>query len=386
MVFLTSKAFLTLGLLLIVFASQAVWVTFSPVVTYVAEDLGVSVELVGFLAITYPIFFLLLTIPSGVLLDRNFRLWLTFGVVTTFFAAVGRILNATSFMWLLLCQLFGAIGQPFLLNAFVPFASRLYEERRALIVSVLSLFMYLGTIFALIAGLELYQYGGLLMLILPSAAIAAIGLVLVLSALSAIPRDAATSFKFGRFRDVARRRDLWLIGSILGLGVAAFDNLATWLQPALSSVGLEKVAGDVVAISIAVGLIGVMVLPDRIAKRNLRTLYLRTAIPILAVFFAILSVIVNEFLLYVFLSIGGFLMLPAYPIIMDWIGKYHEKEVHGSATGFVGLISRALSVALTLSAVYFIGSATTYFAFLTVLILVAFVFSLMLPGESSAEV
>ena len=141
----------------------------------------------------------------------------------------------------------------FFLNAFVPFASKLYEERQAIVVSVLSLSMYLGTIFTLVAGLELYTSGGILLLTLPAAAISILGLLLIIAGLPALP-EVKERRALGRLRDVAGRRDLWLVGAILGLGVAALDNLATWLQPALSSVGLENVAGDVVAVAIAFGL------------------------------------------------------------------------------------------------------------------------------------
>ena len=124
------KRLLTAGFILIVFASQAVWVTFSPVVTYAAKDLGVSVELIGLLAVTYPIFFLLLTIPSGLLLDRDFKKWFMFGSITTFFAAFGRLFSL-NYWWLVACQLSGALGQPFLLNAFVPYASQVYGENKS---------------------------------------------------------------------------------------------------------------------------------------------------------------------------------------------------------------------------------------------------------------
>jgi hypothetical protein len=52
------RALLTIGFILIVFASQAVWVTFSPVLTQASQEINVSVEMLGLLAITYPIFFL----------------------------------------------------------------------------------------------------------------------------------------------------------------------------------------------------------------------------------------------------------------------------------------------------------------------------------------
>ncbi len=376
------RAVLTLGFILIVFASQAVWVTFSPIVTYAAGDFGVSVELVGLLAVTYPVFFLALTIPSGLLLDRNFKRWFLFGSITTFFAAFGRLFSL-NYWWMVACQLSGALGQPFLLNAFVPYASQVYgENRRAVVISVLSLSMYLGTVFALASGVKLYDIGGIELVILPSAAVALAGILLVLVGIRGIEIEAGEGQKvLEMLRVVVKRRDLWIIGAILGFGVAAFDNLATWLQPALSSVGLEKIAGDAVALAIVMGLIGIVFIPDRIARRNARTLYLRTITPVMMVFFAILAVAVNKILLLGFMAISGLLMLPAYAVIMDWIGKYCEKDVHGSATGFVGLTSRAISVALTLGAMYFIGSATVYFTYLTVPILVAFLLTLMLPKD-----
>ncbi|WP_230972447.1 MFS transporter [Archaeoglobus neptunius] len=374
------RGLLTLGFIFIVFASQAVWVTFSPVLTLASQDLNVSVELLGLLAVTYPVFFLILTIPSGLLLDRDFKKWFLFGSLMTFFAASGRLLSF-NYWWLLVCQLSGALGQPFLLNAFVPYSSQLYGERRAAVISALSLSMYLGTVFALATGLKLYTLGGLDMLILPAAAMSILGILLVLISIRGVEFRRAEEFEFRQFGSVLKRKDLWILGAILGFGVATFDNLATWLQPALRSVGLERVAGDAVAIAIVMGLLGVAMIPQRIAKRNLRTIYMRAITPLIALFFVILIFAINDIVLFAFLGISGFLMLPAYAIIMDWIGKFCKGEVHGSATGFVGLTSRAISVALTLGAMYFIGSAELYFSYLTVPITIAFILTLLLPND-----
>jgi major facilitator 4 family protein len=371
---------LMLGLALAVFANQNIWVTFSPVVTNASSILGVSVTLVGFLAITYPIFFLLLTVPSGILLDKNFKLWLGLGAALTFVGGVGRLANTSSYTWLLVCQLFGALAQPFLLNGFVPFATRVYEARRAFVISMLSLSMYLGTIFALASGVALYNAGGVLYMAIPPAAISGVGLLLFVGGIQAVEAKPV-EVKMLNLRSVVRRRDLWIIGVILGLGVAAFDNLSTWLEPALQPVGLESVAGDAVAVAIIVGLVGVVLIPSRISARNLRTRYLRLVIPIVTILFALLAFVATRITLFVFLGIGGFIMLPAYPIIMDWIGKFHEKDVQGSATGLVGLVSRVISVSLTLAAAWFIFSTTVYFAFLTVALFMAFVFSMVLPKD-----
>ena len=368
------------GFVLITFASQAIWVTFSPAVTMVAREIGVSAKLIGYLAVTYPLFFLILTIPSGMLLDRNFRFWLFFGALMTFAGGAGRIAAYTSYTWLLACQLLSAIGQPFLLNGFVPFASRLYEGRRSAIISVLSLSMYLGTVFALLSGYELYTYGGLLYLIAPSALLSFLGFLLFISGMGHLRHVKVEGYTVS-LSDVVRRRDLWLVGIILGLGVAAFDNLATWLQPALETVDMGRIAGDAVALSIVLGLAGVALIPGFIAGRNWRTLYIRTIVPLITIFFAILAFVQTEMLLYVFLALSGLLMLPAYPLIMDWIGRFHEKSIQGSATGFVGLVSRTISVFLMFTAPYFIYSAEAYFSFLTAVVLTAFIFALILPDD-----
>ena len=376
---------LILGLAMVVFANQNIWVTFSPVVTNASSVLGVSVTLVGFLAITFPILFLILTVPSGILLDKNFKLWLSIGALLTLLSGVGRFADTSSYAWLLVCQLLAAIGQPFLLNGFVPFATRVYEARRAFVISMLSLSMYLGTIFALASGVSLYGAGGIFFLAIPPAVISVAGLLLLLGGIRAVEAEQV-EVKMLNLKSVVRRRDLWIIGVILGLGVAAFDNLSTWLEPALQPVGLESVAGDAVAVAIIVGLVGVVLIPSRISVRNLRTRYLRLVIPIVAILFALLAFVATRITLFVFLGVGGFIMLPAYPIIMDWIGKFHEKDVQGSATGLVGLVSRVISVSLTLAAVWFIFSTAVYFAFLTVALLVAFVFSIVLPRDEKMPV
>ncbi len=378
------KLLILSGFILITFASQAIWVTFSPAVTLVASDLRIKPEYVGYLAVTYPLFFLILTVPSGMLLDRNFRFWLFFGALMTFLGGAGRLIVFASYYWLLACQLLAAAGQPFLLNGFVPFASRLYERRRSVIISVLSLSMYLGTVFALLIGYELYSSGGLFNLILPSAILSFLGFLMFIAGMGYL---RAGGGEIGRISisDVVERRDLWLVGIILGLGVAAFDNLATWLQPALETVKLGEIAGDAVALSIVLGLAGVAFIPGIVAGRNARTRYMRSIVPLIALFFGILIFIQSKLLVFLFLALSGLLMLPAYPLIMDWIGKFHEMSIQGSATGFVGLVSRAISVFLMFMAPYFIYSAGTYFAFLTAVVLVAFLFTLILPDDRKME-
>lgn len=81
------------------------------------------------------------------------------------------------------------------------------------------------------------------------------------------------------------------------------------------------------------------------------------------------------------LSVSRFLMLPAHPIIMDWIGRFHKQEHLAKATSFVGLISRVIDVILTISASGFISSQKEYFTFLISPISPAFIMAIIMPND-----
>ena len=367
------------------FASQAVWVTFAPVASLVAEELGVTVEAVGLLALLYPIFFLILTLPSGMLLDMNMRLWVTAGAVFTGLAGALRLLEPTSYQWLFFCQLLGAIGQPFLLNSFPAVASTLYPERRETVVSILSFSMYLGIIYALGTGYKIYNSYGILGLIAPVALISTLGALMTLAgALRLVnpSKGGVVSYQMaGAIRYVVRQRDLLLLGVLLGLGVALFDNMSIWLEAALSPAGLGDVAGVSVALALLAGLIGVIVIPGLVVRRARRTMYIRSIVVIVTLIYVILAFAPSRTSLLVLIPLAGFLMLPAYPVIMEWVSRFHEARVQGSAAGFIGLVSRVFTVVLASLAAAFIGGPTQYFLFLAALSTAAIIVALLLPGD-----
>ncbi|MCL6002350.1 MAG: MFS transporter [Thermoplasmatales archaeon] len=376
--------FLTLvGLILIVFVSQAIWVTYSPILTNVAQISGVSDGSIGLLAIIYPIFFLILTIPVGILLDKNFKLWLTVGSILTFASGAFRIFSPHAYIWLLGFQVLGAIGQPFSLNAFALFASTYFEKRKPITISMLSFSVYLGTIFSLAAGEYFYNLGGLHMVFLPTALISVVGIVLFLVGILGLearkPEENVSVYKEMKY--AVRQRNLWVLGVILGLGVAAYDNLSTWLQPVIQTIGMGQVAGTVVALTLILGLVGILILPNVVTRKDLRTIYLRIVAAVVLLIFVALAFVASKVTMYALLPISGFIMLPAYPIIMEWISRFYAKSRQGIATGFMAFVSRIFSVVFTLSALVVISSVTSYFLFLSALILGAVVFTWFLPRD-----
>lgn len=377
------RRLLVLGLAVTIFASQAIWVTFSPASSLIASELGVSKEAVGMLAVTFPTLFLILTIPSGLLLDRGFKKWLTVGVVATGLAGILRLASPHNYSWLFACQVLAGIGQPFLLNSFAPLASRLYPERKETIVSLLSFSMYLGIIYALGTGRWIYKSYGLYGLLAPLALVSLLGLVLYGYAAMKIelPEVVVERSVLAEMREVASIRELWLLGIILGLGVALFDNMSIWLETVLANVDLGDVAGPSVALSLILGLAGVAVIPTIVSRRSKRTMYIRGVTLFGIVSYGLLALRTTRLGTLTLIPALGLLMLPAYPIIMEWISTFYPKRIHGSASGFIGFVSRIFTVALAVVAVVFIGSPYSYFAFLASLTMIALIVSLMLPSD-----
>ncbi len=368
------------GLAVSTFTSQAAWLTFAPVSTRVAEDLGVSPEAVGLLAVMYPAFYLLLTLPSGALIDRDVRLWASAGAVLTGLGASLRLLDPLDYRWLAICQALAAAGQPFLLNSFAAVAGSLFPERKGMVVSILSLSMYMGIIYSLATGYRVYEALGVVGLVAPVAVASLVGALLSIAGAARLGRVSGQAGGRWRLRD-ALSKDIVLLGLLVGLGIAIFDNMSIWLEAALSPAGLGDVAGVAVAASLVSGLIGVALIPGVVAGRGLRTIYFRLAAATAAIIFLTLALAPSRASLLVLMVLLGLVMLPAYPLVMEWIATFHDRRVHGSAAGLVGLVSRILTTTLALAAPLFIGSPSTYFMYLALLAAAALVVALMLPGD-----
>ncbi len=250
-------------------------------------------------------------------------------------------------------------------------------------ISLLSFSVYLGTIFSLAAGEYFYNLGGLHTVFLPTAIISVVGIVLFLVGILGLegrkPEENVSIYREMKY--AVRQKNLWVLGVILGLGVAAYDNLSTWLQPVMQTIGMGQVAGTVVALTLILGLIGILIIPNAITKRDLRTIYLRIVATVVFLIFVALAFAASKITLYVLLPMSGFVMLPAYPIIMEWISKFYAKSRQGIATGFMAFVSRIFSVVFTLSALVVIASVAYYFLFLAALILGAVLFTWFLPRD-----
>lgn len=69
--------------------------------------------------------------------------------------------------------------------------------------------------------------------------------------------------------------------------------------------------------AIILGLVGVAIIPKKSGRKRLQNNLHENITPIISLFFITLIFTINDVLVFAFLGISGFLMLPAYAIIMD---------------------------------------------------------------------
>ena len=97
-------------------ATQLVWLNFAGVTTVAAAHYGVSESAIGWLAQVFPLLYVVLAIPCGLILDRWFRAGLIAGALLTALGASVRLIG-DDYGWLLAGQIVAAIAQPLVLNA-----------------------------------------------------------------------------------------------------------------------------------------------------------------------------------------------------------------------------------------------------------------------------
>src|SRR5271168_5239016 len=128
------------------------WLTYAAVTTETDRFYGVSVSAIGWLAEIFPLLYVVLAIPAGILLDRWFRPLLAGGGALVAAGGVIR-LGGDTFAWAMAGQIAVAVAQPVVLSAVSKLAGEyLPADQRAAGISVGSAGSFLGILLALLLG------------------------------------------------------------------------------------------------------------------------------------------------------------------------------------------------------------------------------------------
>jgi predicted MFS family arabinose efflux permease len=252
-------------------ATQLLWLTFAPLTTASAHHYHVSETAIGWLAEIFPLFYVVLALPAGRLLDRAFHRWLVVGALLTALGGLARLV-AADFAWALSGQLLVAVGQPFVLNAVTKVASEYLPPRlRPHGIALGSAGIFGGMLLALTLGT---LFGGahltaLLELQAAFAVAAAGALLFELRRRGAADDEAAVGVGLIALREVWADRNIRVLSGLLFLGFGAFIALTTWLQALLHNYRVSSTtAGGLLVAMVLAGAVGAAALPPLVVNRG----------------------------------------------------------------------------------------------------------------------
>ncbi len=317
-------------------ATQILWLTYAAITTETARRYGVSVGAVGWLAEIFPLLYVLLAIPAGILLDRWFRPTLAAGGALVALGGVVR-LGGETFAWAMAGQVLVAIAQPVVLSAVSKLAGEyLPADQRASGISVGSAGNFVGMLLALLLGPTLGAHGQLERLLVVEAVLG----VLPALALALVLRRPGHASREHAAIEGSAARALWelpamrTLCSLVFLGFGIFVALATWLQTLLHPSHVSETAAGALLIGMVIaGIVGCAVLPPLVARRRAERGFMRSVVLVACAGCVVLGTAPWLWVRALALVAMGIVLLPALPVILT-----AAEQLAGAATGTAGAI------------------------------------------------
>ncbi len=381
-----SRWFVLGGYALLAACTQMLWLTFAAIDTRSAHVMNVSVGLVGDLAAVFPFVYIALALPTGRWLDLRFTQALGAGALLTAAGAVLRVLAPDSFAVQMAGQVVISAGQPLVLNSINKVAAHYFPPaERPIAISVGTAALFVGILAAVLMAGPVFDAGGLALLVVLQAVPAVIAAVFVMLAvrMPATFRDdplASVSLRW-----LVHDRFMWLLACLVFLGMGTYNAVATWLQPILTHYGEGDVAGNLIAVLTFAGVLGAAVLPTAAARRNQRRTVLVAALLVNAAVFIAIALIHNVLMLGALLFAGGFVLLAALPVVLDWADIHAGPERQGSAVGFLMMAGNLGGLILVLLVQPAIGSAFVALGLLAAVTLAGLPVAARLPARAATE-
>lgn len=317
--------------------TQVLWVTYAPVADAAARHYGVGDGAIGWLANVFPLVYVLLAIPAGVLLDRRFRGALAVGAVLVALGALLRIVG-DGYAVALAGQLVVSVAQPLVLNAITSVAGRyLADEDRPAGIAVGSASTFAGLIVGFGLGAVFAEDVGTLLLV--QAALAVVAALAVLRVLRTPPpfRVPPAPVGFGALRTAWRDRTIRTLCALVFVPFGVFVTMATFAQPLLEPAGVpEATSGLILLACVAAGVVGCAVVPVWAHRHSREVLAMTTALVVTTVACVVLAVVPGVATGYIALALIGFGLLPALPIVLE-LTERRGGGTEGTAAGLIWL-------------------------------------------------
>jgi predicted MFS family arabinose efflux permease len=367
---------------LLVVSTQALWLTFASISQQTQAQLGVSEGAVGDLAVVNPLMFVLLAIPTGRWMDRNYPQALGAGALFTASGALLRLVDTSSYGWVFFGQLVMSIGQPLVLNASTKIAARYFPpDEQTTAISIATGSQFVGILTAVLLSPVLVNAGGFGLLLGAQAAFAVVAALAVLATLR-LPHQSTDTPGWTSLRWLRNDPLIWKLAALLFVGVGSYNALATWLDAIMDAFGHPDAAAAVIAFMTVFGVVGAAVVPTFVARHELRRALAITVTLSLAAALMVIAVVHPPWFVGALLAAVGFVLLGTLPVVLDWSEIHVGPHRAGTATGFLFLAANLGGVFVVLTVQIFISSPTAALIVLALWAIPGLLIALRLPRQA----
>jgi len=331
-----------LGYILLVAFNNFLWINFVTISPDIANYYNTSLFLIGFLAIVFPLVFIFLSIPSGILIDsRGYRMSILIGSIFMGIFSIVRILGQ-NYLFLLVGQIGIAIAQPFIANSVTKFANAEFsDEKVPLIIGLGSFAIFIGVAVGMILPPLLISSMGLRNLLIFITLFTVSISIYSFIVFYPLKGRVISGKKEYHFLEVLRNKNILILSYLVFVGMGAFNGILTWIDSIFAHLNFTDMESGLVGLIFVIGgMAGSIVLPGfttRIKKRKGIVFY---SLIILFVIFLIYTYFSNFEIILVLSAILGFFMLGLFPIILDWASVIAGFRLAGSATSMLWFLGQ----------------------------------------------
>jgi cyanate permease len=346
-------------------ASQMLWLNFAPILDTVERRYGVSELTASMLVLVFPLLYVVLSVPAGVLTDRKgWRFTIGLGALVMAAFSLLRMFDRF-FATLLVAQIGIAVAQPLVVNGISKLVGDWFDRGRgALATGIGTMGMSIGMAIAMGATPPLLQRLGLRGAMGVFAAITVAGSAAFVLLARPGPNGAGARVAAApaiRWRAILTDRRLLVVYAVSFLGLGFFNGLTTWLEGILAPNGIDsQQAGLVGAGLILGGVVGAIVIPtiSDVVRRRKPLLFLCGAIAAVLLF-PLCSV--RHYPSVVALGgLMGFFFLPAFALLLEICAELAGEDQAGSATGVLMLAGNAGGVVISMAMPLVKGEGPTF--------------------------
>ena len=333
---------------------QTLWISYAPSSGPAAKFHGVTDLQIGFLAMSFMIAFIPLSIPVSWVIDTyGFRIAVGIGAILMAVFGILRGLAGANYT-LVLWSTFGlAASQPFLLNAWTKVPANWFAiEERATAVGIVTLGNLIGTALGMVLTPILMESMTIPTIQLIYGSVAAFSAVLFIIFARETPptppcppRQEVRALMLDGLKHAFTVRPFWfaLLVSFIGLGI--FNGITTWIENIIRPRGFTPTdAGTLGALMIVGGVIGAVVIPAISDKQRKRQRYLYIALLGAVPGLIGLTFATTATLLFASAFVMGFFLVSAMPIAMQYAAEVTNPTPEGTSNGLIQLFGQGAVV------------------------------------------